>query len=144
VEIEAIPAATGKGGNSRGVRAAAWASTAAALGSGVACALFYGMGLNKAGDFSDARDAYNSLALEVETQGPTAELMTEEQRLRKEMESAGDDARKFQNLGLGFAIGAGIFAAAGVVLFIVGRNGEESPEATTAVSVAPSGLVVVF
>lgn len=133
-----------KNNHNRAARAMGGVSVAFAVVAGAGCAFFSISGAKKADEFKDAREAYNMTVGEIENQGPTEELVNAAEQAWSEMESKREDATKNQNIGLAQGIGAGVFTVAAIVLFIVGRDKEESDEAQATVSAATGGLAVEF
>ena len=133
-----------KSNHNRAARAMGGVSVVLAVLLGAGSGVFYGLAASKTEKFHDHRDKYEEVVAEIENQGLTAVLVEEEQAEWAGMEWDRKKAAKMQKLGIGEAIGAGVFTALAVVLFIVGRDKEESDEEQAAVSAAPGGLVVEF
>ena len=143
-ESSASSAEPEKNNHNRAARAMGGVSTALAVLFGAGSGVCYYLANKWAQEFAEYRDEYNNTVDDAESQGSTAELAESGNRTWEEMGQKKDSAEEMQKLGLGEAIGAGVFTALAVVLFIVGRDKDESAETPMTVSAAPGGLAVEF
>jgi hypothetical protein len=130
----------GEQGRSPAVLALGIVSTAAAIGLGVVAGVFFGKSAGYEDDYLAARDDYLALG---ETDGFSAD---EERHLYGDMKDARDGVATSDRVAVGTAVGAGVAAAASVVLWILyAKSGPESAEAApVSLAPAPGGIVGSF
>ena len=142
VDLGGVTSGTERSGRSPVLLGLSIAGTAVTVGIGVVAGVYYGRANAAAGDYNNYIGLYN----ELDPSSTSYNYAAEEDRIFGELVEARDDVEMNNKVAVGMTVGAGVMAAASVVLWVLWAKSDSGEEAPTSVEIAPApgGMAVNF